>query len=293
MLQQMVNFSVFSVEDFYHPNLFHFYKIFWEVSLIIMTIFFIFTLYMILKSSKEIEEYKYFIINQLVWSYLFNLVLGMWQPVTLWPFYMGFGIGWFRYWNGIWAIIPFYTVVVLGIGVGVSFFISVIHWHIYIFSDSYFGQLYEPVIFKLLLYGFIFIFAECSIITPILSSYVDTYDLRESITSKYPVMTFFFENEPSIFGYDPSLNNHLTISHMFLLLIGFVGLILLFILMYFNFIRLMKKYRYAVSTITCQIELILFRVLFVQLFLILGMLALPYFLSIFLAFLGVRYVFNV
>ena len=284
----IVNFSIFTIDDFYHPNLFYFYRIFWEISLIITTIFFVFMLYVILKNSKEIGEYKYFMIHQLVWSYLFDVLLGTWKPITLWPFYIGFGIGWFRSWRGIWALVPFYAVVATAVGMGVSIFMSFLHRYINVSPISFLARLYQPFTFKLFFYGFLFILMESMIMIPIFVSYVDVETLQKSITSKYPMMTFFFENEPSIFGYDPVLNNQFTVLYMFCVIFFFIGIVLFCILMYFNFIRLMKKNSFIISHITQQMQLTLFRTLYLQISLVLTLLVIPFLLSIFFAAFGIR-----
>ncbi|KAE9546885.1 hypothetical protein FO519_009902 [Halicephalobus sp. NKZ332] len=289
MAHGLVNFSAFSVEDFYHPTLLFIYRIFWEVFLIITTVFFVFILYVILKNSKDIGEYKYFMINQLVWSYLFNLLASAWKPVPLWPFYMGFGAGWFRSWKGIWAVLPFYTEIAIGVGMGVSIFMSAMHRYIYMFPTSQFAKHYESLTFKLLFYGFVLIIIECGAIIPISLFYVDREVLRESITSKYPFMDFFFENEPSIFGYDPALNNQLSVLYAFLILIFLIGIIIFAFLMYLNFIRLMKKNKHTVSQITHQMQMILFKTLFVQLLLVLVFLLIPLLLALFFTAFGIRW----
>src|SRR5690606_19806383 len=102
------------------------------------------------------------------------------------------------------------------------------------------------------LYGTIFIIIECITIIPISSFYVDPEVLRKSITSKNPSMDFFFETEPSIFGYDPALNDQLSDLYLICIIVGFVILTLFSIIMYFNFIRLMKRNKHKISLITYQ-----------------------------------------
>ena len=289
MRQPIVNFSIFSMEDFYHPVLVSVYNVFWEVSITITTVFFIFMIYVILKNSKDIGEYKYFMINQLVWSYLFDVIIGLWKPIPLWPFYMGYSIGFFKSWRGIWAIVPFYLFLIAAIGMGVAIFMSIVHRYIYIFPHSYIAKRYESVTVKLLFYGFIFIFMESIIMTPVFLSYVDTEVLRKSITSEYPFMEFFFENEPSIFGYNPDLNDQLTVLYMLLILIFLIGIILFCIGMYLNFLRLMKRHRHTVSQITYQMQTTLFKTLFIQIHIAFLFLILPLFLAIIFTAIGIRY----
>ncbi|KAE9550898.1 hypothetical protein FO519_005901 [Halicephalobus sp. NKZ332] len=246
-------------------------------------------LYVVLKNSKEIGEYKYFIVNQLVWSYLFDVLLGIWKPVPLWPFYMGFGIGFFRSWKGIWAVLPFYATITVGIGMGVSIFMSFIHRYIYISPISWFAKLHERFSFKLFFYGFTFISIESGVMIPVFLLYVDREVLRESITSKYPFMGFFFENEPSIFGYDPALNNQLTVFYMFLILISLVGIVGFSIFMYCNFIRVMRKNERLLSPCTHKMQRTLFRIICIQLCLIFFFLLFPFILSVFFAAFGIRW----
>ena len=282
------NFSAYSLEDFYHPTLFVIYKVFWETSLLIITVFFLFMLYVILKNSKEIGTYKYFIVNQLIWTYLFDLVMGMWKPVVLWPVYLGFGVGWFRSWRGIWAFSPLFILGIVGVGMGVSIFMSLFHRYIYIFPSSDFAKRYEYFSFKVFFYGTIFIIIECTILIPISVFYVDPEILRESITSKYPVMGFFFDNEPSIFGYDPALNNQLSVVYMFITVIFFFGIVLLAIVLYFNFMWLMKRKRHTVSITTYKTQITLFKIIYFQLLAVLGLLVVPYLLCVFFTTLGIR-----
>ena len=126
---------------------------------------------------------------------------------------------------------------------------------------------------------------------PVFYFYVDIEVLRKSITSKYPFMNFFFENEPSMFGYDPELNNQLTVLYMFCIIALLVGIIVFLIIMYFNFIRLIKKNSGVLPEVTQQIQLLLFRILYIQILLMYGLLFSLFFLSILFTVIGIRYVF--
>ena len=288
MVHSIVNFSVFVVEDFYHPTLFHLYRIFWEVSLIITTVLFLFMLYIVLKNSKEIGGYKYFIINQLVWSYLFDMILGTWKPAVLWPFYLIYGLGNFRYWRGVWAFAPLFMVAFAAAGMGVSIFMSLFHRSIYVFPHSHLARVYEFLICRLLFYGTIFLVFEFIILVPLSLFYVDPEILRESITSKYPVMKFFFDTEPSIVGYDVTLNNSLPVLCLFIGIMFFVGLVLCSIIAYFYFVRLMKKNRHTASIITYDMQMTLFKTVYFQLINALTLLVVPYLLSLLFAAMGIR-----
>ena len=45
------------------------------------------------KSPSQMKLYKYLLLNQLFWSYLFDIHLTIWQPVALFPFFMAYSDG--------------------------------------------------------------------------------------------------------------------------------------------------------------------------------------------------------
>ena len=288
MSSSAVNFSTFSIDDFYHPTLFLVYRIFLETSLIVTTIFFLFMLYVILKNSKDIGVYKYFMINQLIWSYALALIMGTWKPVVLWPFYMGFGVGWFRSWTGRWAILPLGITLFTRTGMGYSIFMSAFHRYVCLFPTSTFAKRYESVIFKLLFYGSFFVAIESFLISSIFKSYVDSNTLREGVISKYPFMKFFFDTEPSLVGYDLTLNRRFPIPYIFAIIAFVLGVVLSATGIYLNYIRLMRKRRHEVSIITYKMQVILFKTLYCQLFAALGLVVIPYVLCTFFAAFGIR-----
>lgn len=83
-----------SLEMIYHPELaqtWHYYQyIIFFLSLTMI----IFTIYVILKKSTlEMGVYKVLLINELIWSLLFDIMLTVWQPVVLMPFFMAYTHG--------------------------------------------------------------------------------------------------------------------------------------------------------------------------------------------------------
>uniref|UniRef100_A0A7E4WCI1 TLC domain-containing protein n=1 Tax=Panagrellus redivivus TaxID=6233 RepID=A0A7E4WCI1_PANRE len=91
-----INYSAITFNDLESPRLVAVYYVFWDVSLVFTTIFFSFMLYMIItKSPREMSDYKWYLVHQLTWSYMFDLCFGLWKPVPLWPFYIGYSAGMF------------------------------------------------------------------------------------------------------------------------------------------------------------------------------------------------------
>lgn len=87
-----------SLDMVYHPYLaetWHLYQnIIFLLSLITNTL----TFYVILKkSTPEMAMYKYMLLNQLFWSFLFDLGMALWQPVVLLPFFMCYSTGLAQY----------------------------------------------------------------------------------------------------------------------------------------------------------------------------------------------------
>ena len=125
------NYSVFTIDDLYHPNLVQIYSIYWDVSLFFTTIFFIFMLYTIMKkSSVEMKGYRIYLIHQLTWSFLFDLHIGGWKPVPLWPFYLGYSVGWYSNIPKEFSLLPFIGMCFFSVGMGFSIYISTVHRYV-------------------------------------------------------------------------------------------------------------------------------------------------------------------
>lgn len=83
-----------SLDMLYHPDLaktWHYYQYtIFSLSTFMMVI----TIYIIWKkSTKEMGVYRMLLINELIWSYLFDVSLTFWQPVILLPFFMCYSTG--------------------------------------------------------------------------------------------------------------------------------------------------------------------------------------------------------
>lgn len=90
----MILYENLTREMLYHPEIEVVYTITHYITLFFSTVFFCLTSYTILKKSKpEMYLYKYLILNQLFWSYLFNVYLTFWQPIVLFPFFFAYSAG--------------------------------------------------------------------------------------------------------------------------------------------------------------------------------------------------------
>jgi hypothetical protein len=78
----------------YHPELALAFSRFQYFAFTLTSFLFLLAVYIILKKSTiKMKFYKYLILNQLVWSYLFGLHMTLWQPVILFPFFLCYSSG--------------------------------------------------------------------------------------------------------------------------------------------------------------------------------------------------------
>jgi len=78
----------------YHPTLSQLYSSFQYFTFAITTLVMLLAVFIILnKSPPQMKMYKYLLLNQLFWSYLFDIHLTIWQPVLLFPFFMSYSDG--------------------------------------------------------------------------------------------------------------------------------------------------------------------------------------------------------
>ena len=96
----MFNESEVLFEDLYNPKLIKIYEIFWTLSFSYTSVYFVFIIYVIVKkSSREMGAYKWYLVHQMCWIFLFDLHMYVWKPIPLWPFYL-------IYSGGFWKNVP-------------------------------------------------------------------------------------------------------------------------------------------------------------------------------------------
>lgn len=202
-----INYSALTLDDLHHPTLVRIYSIYWDISLLISTIFFIFVLYTILKkSSTEMKEYAYYLIHQLTWSFLFNLHLGLWKPVPLWPFYLGYSVGLYSSIPSTLSMLPLIGVTFFSVGMGFSIYISVLHRYVQASPLSEWYKKYSNLYVRFIHYVVIFLIVECGLCLPLWIFRPDNEKLRDVIISQAKYMEFFFNEYLNIFGFAPEMN---------------------------------------------------------------------------------------
>uniref|UniRef100_A0A7E4V0D1 7TM_GPCR_Srx domain-containing protein n=1 Tax=Panagrellus redivivus TaxID=6233 RepID=A0A7E4V0D1_PANRE len=168
---------------------------------------FIFMMHMIItKSSSEMSGYKWYLVHQLVWSYLFDLYVGLWKVVPLWPFYIGYSAGIFANAPGNTTTLQLVFPAIFSVGMGFGIYISVVHRYAQASPFSIFYQLYSNMVIRIVTYIVIFIFIEAVIMVPLLFVVPKQDDLRGAMTKDYPVLTEVFRRHPSIFGFEATDN---------------------------------------------------------------------------------------
>uniref|UniRef100_A0A7E4UMJ3 HTTM domain-containing protein n=1 Tax=Panagrellus redivivus TaxID=6233 RepID=A0A7E4UMJ3_PANRE len=212
-----INYSALTLDDLEHPRLVAIYSIYWEVSLIMTTIFFAFMLYMIItKSSKEMSGYKWYLVHQLTWSYLFDVYIGLWKPVPLWPFYLTYSIGIFSNISDRYAVLQMILLVVVALGMGFAITISTFHRYMQASPFSFSYKIYSMPSVRFTVYILSYVIVISIVIVPLVSQIPVQSVVKASLSSRHPVAKILFEKHPSTFGYDAALNtNAVVVYHIY------------------------------------------------------------------------------
>lgn len=83
-----------TLDMLYHPRITHIYHVFQSTVFFISSSIFLPSIYIVLvKSTPEMGIYKLLLISQIIWSYLADFCMFVWQPVLLYPFFMAYSTG--------------------------------------------------------------------------------------------------------------------------------------------------------------------------------------------------------
>ncbi|KAE9547447.1 hypothetical protein FO519_009341, partial [Halicephalobus sp. NKZ332] len=249
------NYSALTIDDLYHPTLVYIYSVYWDVSLVITTLFFIFVLYTILKKSpKEMIGYQIYLIHQLTWSFLFDLYFGLWKPVPLWPFYLGYSVGWYSNVPKELSLLPLIGITFLSVGMGFSIYISAFHRYMHAVPLSQWYQRYSSLSFRFAYYIVIFLSFECGLCIPIWIFRSDNDQLKYTIIARAGYMEFFFDKYPNLFGFVPELNGWNSVLFMILVLGILVVIIIGIVFPYLCFLKTLRKNKNSLNVNTYHIQ---------------------------------------
>uniref|UniRef100_A0A7E4W967 Serpentine Receptor, class H n=1 Tax=Panagrellus redivivus TaxID=6233 RepID=A0A7E4W967_PANRE len=287
LLLPSLNYSTYTLDDLENPKLVAVYGIYWDVSLFITTSLFCFMLHMIIKkSSSEMSGYKWYLVHQLTWSYIFDVYFGFWKVVPLWPFFMGYSTGIFANLKGNYARLQLLITIFLAVGMAFSVLVSVVHRYVQASPFSYFYRYYNVIPIRAIFYVVIFIGFEGTLVVPILFILPEQPDLESIMTSKYPALIEIYEAHSSVFGYETTD----TVLQYMVLIMFVIFIVCIFILiLYLNFLRILKKNKQHLSIGTYNMQLMLFKTLFIQIVLFGILLIFPASAAFILTLFGFRY----
>uniref|UniRef100_A0A7E4UMJ2 Serpentine receptor class gamma n=1 Tax=Panagrellus redivivus TaxID=6233 RepID=A0A7E4UMJ2_PANRE len=145
-------------------------------------------LYMIItKSSKEMSGYKWYLVHQLTWSYVFDVYLCLWKSVPLWPFYTAYSAGVFSEISEKYFPLQMLLLVVTSIGVGFGIYISALHRYMQASPFSFLYKIYSILSVRLIAYVFVYVSLMVIVCVPIVRLIPEHSVLKESVSSHHPV----------------------------------------------------------------------------------------------------------
>lgn len=271
----------------YHPELAQTWHIYQYCVFVLSSIMVAITFYAISKkSTPDMGIYKSLLLNQLAWSYLFDLSLTIWQPVSLLPYFMAYSAGISKIVGPNSQYIMFcvtyfmYGGLIQSIVVAMLFRVSRVHkatWNLY---DD------EKVWWKI--GGFVLAVTEILIFIPVFiwafSVDTDVESVRTHIIHAEPIMSTIFLLEPSSNGFDWNKGRYILIVGCIdygIILLTFSAILLSCT---FIFIQKMKRLKSTTTTTTYRLQIMLFKTLLVQTTLIFMTIALPVILMDYLLF---------
>ncbi|KAI1702994.1 serpentine type 7TM GPCR chemoreceptor sri domain-containing protein [Ditylenchus destructor] len=186
-----------SLSDIYHPAIVTYYNYSLLLSFCLTTIILIPAIYVVLTQSKKAQMFKYLLLNQLLWSYLFCAIFVLEGNVPLFPIP---GI----YFSSIMKWFPEKMNIVLPI----HLFISVGHTQSYFLACLYkvsyasaFNKLQfwfeDPRKLEAIVGGLLIIFSTI-IVGPFLFYNYDVLQLRQVLLDEYPLLHQLIVHEPSV-----------------------------------------------------------------------------------------------
>uniref|UniRef100_A0A7E4V1C2 Serpentine Receptor, class H n=1 Tax=Panagrellus redivivus TaxID=6233 RepID=A0A7E4V1C2_PANRE len=230
--------------------------------------------------------YKWYLVHQLTWSYFFDVNVGLWKVVPLWPFFMGYSNGIFSTLKGNNVRIQLIMPAFLSVGMGFSIVLSVVYRYAQSSPLSHFYRYYSNSVIRAVTYVIIFVGFESAICIPLLLWFPEREDLDKLMMLKHPVLIPIFEAHPSVFGYETT---DAVIQYVVLVVIVLFILIIFIVLLYLNFLRILRKNKQHLSVGTYNMQLMLFRTLFIQIAIFVTLLIFPITLAFILTLFGLRW----
>uniref|UniRef100_A0A7E4UPD9 Serpentine Receptor, class H n=1 Tax=Panagrellus redivivus TaxID=6233 RepID=A0A7E4UPD9_PANRE len=230
--------------------------------------------------------YKWYLAHQLTWSYLFDVYVGLLKVVPFWPFYLGYSAGIHaNLKSNDAAVIQLIPLAFLSVGMGFSIYISVLYRYMQAAPLSIFYRHYSCLYVRIPVYMTIFLGLQALICIPLLFNFPQQDGLKTAMISQYPVLQQIFEDHPSVFGYEAS---EAVLRYNFTIVYTFVALSVSIVLLYLNFLRILRKNKQHLSIGTYNMQLMLFRTLFIQIFVFVLLLIFPILTAFVLIFIGLR-----
>ncbi|KAE9549196.1 hypothetical protein FO519_007591 [Halicephalobus sp. NKZ332] len=238
--------------------------------------------------NNEMGTYKWYLVHQMSWIFVFDLHMSTWKPVPLWPFYLIYNVGFWRNISTGLSFVPVIMLVSICCGMGFSIYISAIHRYVQADPFSWLYRQYSNSCLRFTLYIFAFIATQLVIALPMYLLKIPPEVLQEDTLHTAPQLEYFFTHEPSIFGYRRS-SKVKSGTFMYVLIGVFGALILSIILAMANYVRIMRKNKNSLEHVILKYQKMLLKSLAIQVsFTIVGLI-LPITLCLVFCIIGFRW----
>ncbi|CAD5210793.1 unnamed protein product [Bursaphelenchus xylophilus] len=243
-----------------------FYGVCEKVTLTVSTIFVGVTATVVLKgSTKALSTYKYYILHELVWSYIFDVFATFMGIVALFPIPCYYSISTLQYFDLTWQGLYLLLVVVTLMGRIFGTAYQIAYRFFKALPQESLLQLINftkhGLIFQVVVLAIVFVLITAIITTPVILQIPNQGDQRAYLTNLDSDIAKIFHQHPNTFcfGKGDNLKSQIEIASYFLFLTPF--LIFFVILSTYFYIR---RGRHIVSSATYRLQIMLFQSLVAQ-----------------------------
>lgn len=261
--------------------------IFWNISIPINTAILLFMIFVILK-CQEIAEYKWFLLQRLIWCYFFCIFIALWKPVSLFPLIFGYSNGIFKNFSRKNAFIQIFSLNFFETGFSFSILILFIHRWIKASPKSKYFQNYNHL--KLRWYITIFaVFYAIFYVGPQLYDISEEKILYEIENKNFdPIIFRIYQRENSFIGLIPMFYDDVR-EEVKIQTFKFSALIFLLIFCSLNYLRILFFNKQNLSNSEYLLEKQFFQLFIFQTFFIIFILFLPLIFFLQMGFTGAKW----
>ncbi|KAH7726013.1 hypothetical protein AAVH_06455 [Aphelenchoides avenae] len=269
--------TTLSPELFDHPTLYGLYHTFLRCTLVLSSLLFPFTLYMIYtQSPPQLRTYSVYLSVQLSWAYAFRVSLTVTELVPLFPLLAYYSRGPLTgYFTQTGSVLGFYLVVFTAAGMCQALVISAIYRISRLLTLNVLRLLGDWIWFRALMNVAIFIGVETFILAPAVLAYVPPDVVRQKVFESAPFLRAIVDDERSIVGFESTVQSFWIYWFIYQIAALILAAVVTLIAVNLWSLWLIRRRKSTMSKHTLRLNMTLYRAMSVQMIIGAVLLLLP------------------